>query len=233
MFSIMPYLIDNRMTDSDVAALVAFLRTVKPVDRAAEAVESVRWRGRSPQTRHVSRAPDAVLALALDPRQELPPPRAPTRCSPAASRCGPRCLARPRCSPRTSRPIPTPGSARWTEVQIVATLTTMTRPDGHSILGPMMFMQTGWSQLEDADLEAVASFVHALPPVKMGRPPGAPPAAEPPKSCIDLNARSGRAHLAHPSGRIVPRAARCNRRQRVDSRCASRLLATGCRSGRG
>jgi hypothetical protein len=50
---------------------------------------------------------------------------------------------------------------------------TRARPDGKLIRGPMLFLQTGWSALEDADLHAVAAFVKTLPPVK-NKVPDAP-----------------------------------------------------------
>ena len=42
----------------------------------------------------------------------------------------------------------------------------MVRPDGRPIFGPMLFLQGGWSQLEDNDIKAVAAFIKTLPPVK-------------------------------------------------------------------
>jgi hypothetical protein len=61
---------------------------------------------------------------------------------------------------------PDTGIGTWTEDQIYTTIKTMVRPSGKPILGPMMFMQGAWSQLDDADLRAVAAFIKSLPPVK-------------------------------------------------------------------
>ena len=80
---------------------------------------------------------------------------------------------------------PDTGIGKWTEEQIFQTIRTMVKPDGKMINPPMLLLQGGWSQLEEKDLRAVATFIHQLPPVKHKvadstfkfQPPGAPPAA--------------------------------------------------------
>jgi hypothetical protein len=85
---------------------------------------------------------------------------------------------------------PDTGIGKWTEDQIFTTIKTMVKPDGKPIMGPMQFMQGTWSQLDEADLHAVAAYIKSLPPVKnkvpdatfkpnAGPPPGAPPAGAP------------------------------------------------------
>ena len=49
---------------------------------------------------------------------------------------------------------------------IHAALKTMQKPDGKMIQGPMLFMQSMWSQLEDKDIKLVAGYIKKLPPVK-------------------------------------------------------------------
>jgi hypothetical protein len=66
---------------------------------------------------------------------------------------------------------PETGIGKWTEEQILTSLKTMTKPDGKMIVGPMLMLQSGWSQMEDADLKAVAGFIKKLPPVKNKVPP--------------------------------------------------------------
>jgi fructose 5-dehydrogenase cytochrome subunit len=61
---------------------------------------------------------------------------------------------------------PSTGIGAWTEEQIAAAIKTMQRPDGTMIQGPMLFMQSVWSQLPEQDLRNVASFIKKLPPVK-------------------------------------------------------------------
>jgi cytochrome c553 len=43
----------------------------------------------------------------------------------------------------------------------------------------MLFLQGGWSQLDDKDLHAVAAFVKALPPVAHKVPDAAPAPSAP------------------------------------------------------
>ena len=80
---------------------------------------------------------------------------------------------------------PETGIGKWTEEQIYTTLKTMVRPDGRMIHGPMLFMQGPWSQLDDADIQAVAAYIKQLPPVKNKVPESTfkPNAGPPPGAC--------------------------------------------------
>ena len=85
LYPIMPYMNYNVMTDDDAKALVAFLRTLKPVertvapnkdlkmaaDRRAQAVERSRRRERSRQARPVPRVDHALQPLPLDAEEGL------------------------------------------------------------------------------------------------------------------------------------------------------------------
>ena len=66
---------------------------------------------------------------------------------------------------------PDTGIGKWTEEQIFTSIKMMQKPDGKMIMGPMLFMQSQWAQMEDADLKAVAKFIKALPAVKNVVPP--------------------------------------------------------------
>ena len=102
---------------------------------------------------------------------------------------------------------PDTGIGKWTEDQIFTTIKTMVRPDGKPIYGPMQFMQGPWSQLDDADLHAVAAYIKQLPPVKNKVPDSTfkPNAGPPPRAAR----AAGRRHLPQA---IRPRMARCGAR---------------------
>lgn len=59
---------------------------------------------------------------------------------------------------------PETGLGNWTEAQIVTALTTGARPDGR-ILAPIMPWKS-FAGMKPEDVEAIASFLKTLPPVK-------------------------------------------------------------------
>ncbi|HEX5504964.1 MAG TPA: cytochrome c [Thermomicrobiales bacterium] len=203
MYSIMPYLSYNRMTDRDVKALVAFLRTVKPVERTIPPNKDLKL-GKIPAP-PPSNGPDVttdpvkhgeyMASLMLCSHCHWTPNKAFQPAGPDKMYSGGLPFNLPMLGTGT---LYTPnitsdkatGIGTWTEAQIFTTLKTMTRPDGRRIQGPMLFMQSGWSQLKDSDLEAVAAYIHQLPPVKhkvpastfKPNPPGAAPAGAPDKA---------------------------------------------------
>ncbi len=198
LLPIMPYPLYNSLTDDDTRALVAFLRTLPPVDSKIEQVdnklppEAYPPVGKPPNTpipddtagkgayyaaiMHcvmchtpmTDQGPDMSKAFAGGFPMELPP------------EFGTGVLY---SSNITSDPAT--GIGKWTEAQIIDAVRKATRPDGKPILGPMMFYVPSWSQMTDDDAMALATFIKALPPVKnkvpastfkMAGPPGGPPA---------------------------------------------------------
>jgi mono/diheme cytochrome c family protein len=185
LYAIMPFMNFAVMSDDDVAALVAFLRTVKPVDRVVAPNLGL----------HVMKgpAPDADRFAAARAAHDEKSEDAVKRGAYFASimLCG-HCHWTPskNAGPAPDKMfsggfpfnIPMLGSGtlyaanitsdaengigKWTEDQIFTTLKTMVRPDGRTIQGPMLFLQAGWSRLDDKDLHAVAAYIHQLPPVK-------------------------------------------------------------------
>jgi mono/diheme cytochrome c family protein len=191
LYPIMPYMLFNVMTDADVKAVVAFLRSLPPVERvvtrtaglnmpkiAAPKPANLAEDGKDPvahgkylaslmQCSHCHATLDKTGALA-GPDQEftggLPmefPPGSGTVFA------------------RNITSDPETGIGKWTEDQVFNLLKTMTKPDGKLLRGPMLFLQGGWSQLDDKDLHAVAAFVKALPPVAHKVPDAAPAPSAP------------------------------------------------------
>ncbi len=197
LIPMMPYMNFNVMTDDDGKALVAFLRTLKPVERTV-AKSEVKMEA-PPVPKPPNQAPGNDVAkkgayyasLMLcnhchwTPNKEFTAPAGmdkmfsgglPMELPPLGT--GTLFAANLTSDPET-------GLGKWTEEQIFTTIRTMTKPDGKMIQGPMLFMQSQWSQLDDADLKAVAGFIKALPAVKnkvpastfKPHPAGGPPGA--------------------------------------------------------
>lgn len=195
MFPIMPYLNYNRLTDDDTRALVAFLRTVKPVQRVVAPNKDLKML--PVDAPKPANAPDDVndpvkhgaymATLMLCSHCHWAPGKD-FAASPDQMFSGgleiqvPMLGAGKLVTPNITSDKAT-GIGAWTEDQIASTIKTMVRPNGKQIQGPMQFLQGPWSQLDDKDVRAVATFIHQLPPVKhkvaastfKPNPPPAPP----------------------------------------------------------
>jgi hypothetical protein len=176
---IMPYPFYNNMTDDDAKALVAFLETVKPVVNKIERnklppmeIPLPPAKREDPQSDPVGhgaylaglmhcvmchtpmteKGPDFSKAFAGGFEFKMP------------EEMGPMVEGQLFSSNITSDPET--GIGKWTEDDIVKSITKMVRPDGRPILGPMMFYAAGWSQMSPEDAVAVAKFIKTIPPVK-------------------------------------------------------------------
>jgi len=184
LYAIMPFMNYQRMTDTDVKALVAFLRTVKPVQNVVLPNKGLKMMtGPAPASDDVkaARAGDAedpakrgayLASIMLCSHCHFTPdPATFAPAGPDKMFSGGLPMELPMLGSGTLytpniTSDPETGIGKWTEDQLFAVIKTMTKPDGKRIQGPMLFLQAQWAQLDDKDLRAVAAFVHQLPPVK-------------------------------------------------------------------
>ena len=194
LYPIMPYMNYNAMTDDDAKALVAFLRTLKPVERTVAPNKDLKMKPiDAPKP---SNGPDDTT----DPvkhGQYLASIMLCSHChwTPKKDFSGlvdinhmysgglvfeiPMLGTGKLFANITSDPDT--GIGKYTQDQLATTIKTMVRPDGRPIFGPMQFLQGGWSQLDDNDIKAVAAYIKSLPPVKNKvpastfKPSGPPP----------------------------------------------------------
>ena len=174
LYAIMPFALYNRMTDDDVGAIVAYLHTLKPVERVVAPNKNLKFP--QPVLPKPANAPD-VTSDPLKHGEYLA----------TLMLCG-HCHATPgegadhMFAGGMDLTIPTMGKGKlyapnitsdkdtgigaYTEDQLFTTLKTMVRPNGKMIAPPMLMLQAGWSQVTDADLHAVATYVHQIPAVK-------------------------------------------------------------------
>jgi cytochrome c553 len=198
----MPYMNFNVLTDDDAKAIVAFLRTLKPIDKAVAKSDELKLpKPTAPKPANKKPGDDPVeqgaylasIMLCTHCHVTLGKDMAPA--GPDKMFSGGLPMEMPPLGTGTLYVAnitsdPETGIGKWTEQQIYTALKTMQKPDGKSIQGPMLFMQSFWSQLEDKDLKAVATFIKKLPPVKNKVPkstfkpnpagPGGPRAGGPP-----------------------------------------------------
>lgn len=182
-----PYTVFNGMAEEDLKALVAYLRTIPPVNRA-----------NTPKRITVPVFESVFLPawLAAFAARETPPPKAPTAgvargeyLVKAVAHCGechtPRTMT---MAPDTSRflagtpkgpegelmpnitPDPDTGIGKWSEQEIIDYLGTGNKPDGDvagGLMGEVIFGTTaGYRDMTPADLAAIAKYLKSIPPVK-------------------------------------------------------------------
>lgn len=182
-----PYTVFNGMAEEDLRALVAYLRTLPPVNRRNQ-----------PKRITVPLFESVFLPawLAAFAPRETSPPQAPTA-GPArgeylvraVSHCGechtPRTMT---MTPDTSRflagtpsgpegkavpnitPDPDTGIGKWSLPDIVTYLGTGNRPDGDVAAGLMdeviQGTTAGYKHMTPADLGAIGAYLKSIPPVK-------------------------------------------------------------------
>jgi len=199
LYVIMPYQNYNRMTDDDAKALVAFLRTLKPVERvvapngkdlkfpkipvgkpanqpdvATDPIKHGEYLATLMLCNHCHWTPDAKMAPAGPDKMY----------SGGLDMTIPMFGTGKLYAPNITSD-PETGIGKWKEDEIFTVIRTMVKPNSKMISPPMLLLQGGWSQMDEKDLHAVAAFIHQLPPVKnkvpdstfQFKPPGPPPAA--------------------------------------------------------
>ena len=187
LYPIMPYMLFNAMTDADVKAVVAFLRSLPPVERVvARTTDLAMPKTAAPKPANLAddvKDPVAhgkyLASIMLCSHCHATLDKTGALAGPDQAFTGGLPMEFPPGSgtvfARNITSDPETGLGSWTEEQVFNVLKTMTKPDGKLLRGPMLVMQGGWSQLDDKDLHAVSQFVKALPPVKHKVPDAAPP----------------------------------------------------------
>jgi mono/diheme cytochrome c family protein len=186
LYAIMPYMNYGIMTDDDTKAMVAFLRTIKPIQKVVAPNKDLKMpKGPPPNLADLKAARASTDNMSDDPVKRggymaslmlcshchWTPDKNFAPAGPDKMFSGGMAMQIPMLGTgmlysRNITSDPETGIGKWTEDQIFTTIKTMTKPDGKQINGPMMFLQGGWSGLEDKDLHAVAAFIKKLPPVK-------------------------------------------------------------------
>lgn len=183
MYSAMPYALYNRMTDRDVASVVAYIRTLKPVERVVAPNKNLKF-SQIPVPPPMN-APDvhtdpakhgeylANLMLCAHCHHTAAKdggPPAPDQLYSGGQDLTVAALGSGKLYAPNITPDADTGIGSWTEQQLFTTIKTMVRPDGGLIAPPMRLMQGGWSQLTDADLRAVAGYIAHVPAIKHAVP---------------------------------------------------------------
>jgi cytochrome c553 len=187
----MPFMNYAIMSDDDTKALVAFLRTIKPINKVVAPNKDLKMpKGPPPNLEQLKAARTSGDATSDEPLKHgsylasimlcnhchwTPGkdfmPAGPDKMFSGGLPIEIPMLGKGTIFTRNITSDPETGIGKWTEDQIFTAIKTMTKPDGKMIQGPMLFLQGTWSQLDDKDLHAVAAFIKKLPPVKNKVPP--------------------------------------------------------------
>lgn len=202
LYVIMPFVNYAVMTDDDTKALVAFLRSLKPINKVVEANKDLKFpkaplpmlaevAAMRPKTQADADKPEVhglyMSSLMLCNHCHFTPGKDMMPAGPDKMFSGGLPIQLPNSTgvlySRNITSDPETGIGKATEEQIFNTLHTMVKPDGKPLRGPMVMLQSGWSQLEEKDIRAVAGFIKKLPPIKNKvpestfKPNGPPPGA--------------------------------------------------------
>ncbi len=177
LYPIMPYPNYNRMTDDDASALVAFLRTVKPVANKVERTKDLALPKMTPPK--PTNAPDVtgdpmkhgeylVTLMHCDNCHTPMGPTGPdrTRLFAGGMEFEIPFLGTGKLHGSNLTSDPETGLGKWSQADIEKAVKFLTRPDGTVIQGPMQFYLAGWSKLTDQDINAIGTFIKGLKPIK-------------------------------------------------------------------
>ena len=193
LYPIMPWPFYHRMSDDDGKALVAFLRTIAPIENAVAGntdlklpkMELPKPAGTPPgpeplaqgeylatlmhcgacHTPMTDKGPDMSRWLAGGMKFEMP-------------FLGEGAVYASNLTPHAT------GTGEWTDAELTIALRDMKRRDGSPIMGPMAMYQATWSQIPEAELGHIVTYLRSVAPVDnaipksdfkpKGPPPGAP-----------------------------------------------------------
>jgi mono/diheme cytochrome c family protein len=195
MYPVMPYEYFSKASDEDMKALVAFLRTLEPIENAVEG-----------NTTLTLAKPDHKPAEPMEPGLE---PESQGQYLAALAHCGDchtpivdgkrdetKLFAGGReftafefqgtgkVWSANITPDPETGIGKYSEDELMTAIVDLDKRDGSAIVGPMTFYTAAWSNLTHKDAKALAAYLRSLPPVVNAvpeatwQPPAVPAPAE-------------------------------------------------------
>ena len=176
LFPIMPYMHYNVLSDEDAAALVAYLRTIEPIENEVQRALDLKMpqpEAPTPTGNPVSPSDPVAWGSYLADLMHCAACHSPPteRGGPDMSRAfqggfhfelpmfGDGVLYSTNLTPDEET-----GIGAWTDEELVNSIRRMQKRDGSLILGPMALYQRGWYQLSDEDAHAIVAFLRSLPP---------------------------------------------------------------------
>jgi len=172
-----PYPQYNVLSDEDATALVAFLRSIRPVRHAVARTEGLNLQpvdvpapaGNSPARSDLVAYGGYLASLMTCPQCHMPFDEASGRFDDTRTYAGGSKFEFPGMDGAFYAPNITPdatGTPAYSEADMIRAVREMKKPDGTMINGPMVGRQRGWYRITEDDAKALAAFVKALKPIK-------------------------------------------------------------------
>ncbi|MCB9573898.1 MAG: c-type cytochrome [Kofleriaceae bacterium] len=193
LYPIMPYTFYRDLADDDVAAIVAYLRTVPAVTHAVAGNTELALprpalpppSGRAPAATPAARgAYLASLMTCGHCHTPLDATGAPDRTRPMAGGMAfdlPPFLGTGQVFAANLTSDPETGLGRRSDDELARAITALVKHDGTPVVGPMALMGARWSTLRPDDVAALVAYLRTVPPVVNHVPPSTfVPAAAPP-----------------------------------------------------
>jgi len=201
MYPVMPFLYYNKLSNEDGVAIVAFLRTIPPIENAVEGntdldlpkmPSSPAAKGVEPgptpleqgeylvtilhchfcHTQMTDEGPDMAKSFAGGFPFKMPDKWA------AAMGSGTLFSSNITSDKKT-------GIGDYTDEQLIAVFKEFKKKDGTPIFGPMRMYEMAWRKMKDKDAKAIVTYLRTIPAVKNKvpkgdfKPPAPPPGAPP------------------------------------------------------
>lgn len=203
LFPIMPYGFYNVLSDKDVKAVVAYLRTIPPVENAVAGNTDLKLpkptlpapKGTEPEATPIGRG--GYLATLMHCAQCHTPLDEKTM-TPLEDKAfsGGQKFELPFMGTgvlysQNITPDKKTGIGAWSDDEITNALTKLKHKDGKPIVGPMMILGMNWSKMQEGDVKDVVAWLRSVKPVenkipastfKMKAPPPAGSASGSPAS---------------------------------------------------
>lgn len=194
LFSIMPYPFYNKLSDKDVKAVVAYLRTVAPVENAVAGNRDLKIpkltmpkpSGAEPDAAPVAQG--AYLASLMHcaqchtPLDEKTMKPIEDKAFAGGFKFEIPFMGKGELYALNITPDKKTGIGSWTDDEIAAAITKQKRKNGAEIQGPMRLLGMGWAHMEATDVKNLVAFLRSLKPIENQVPkstfkPNPPPGA--------------------------------------------------------
>lgn len=167
----------NVLSDEDATALVAFLRSIRPVRHAVARTEGLNLQpvevpapvGKGPTRSDLVAYGGYLASLMTCPHCHTPFDEASGRFDYTMTYAGGSKFEFPGMDGAFYATNITPdatGTAAYSEADMIRAVREMKKPDGTMIGGPMLGRQRGWYRITEDDAKALAAFLKALKPIK-------------------------------------------------------------------
>lgn len=182
LFPIMPYPFYNKMTDADVKALVAFMRTTAPVENAVAGNTDLKV----PKLEVPKPANEAVADDPVHRGEYLSNLMHCMACHTPMTADGKGFDMTKLFAGGTSMEIPSffdgtlyvpnitadakTGVGGWSDAELATLFTTGKKKDGTPMIGPMALFVPGWATLPEGDIKDLTAWVRSIPPVENAVP---------------------------------------------------------------